>query len=183
MFNVDQLSLDATPVERDWSEGWGDAWESYEAPTCTECGGYARWDEAAWEWRCADHGPVEDRGDGDGPMVNYAYPLPDLGAADNVYDAADRIRDLPLCIIERDGEYELALTGGGMDLSWEICEAYLRLGFAPPLAFCELPRMAGRGSSERDREIIAACRFSVTVAVDRARQVIAHLDRIERDAA
>lgn len=186
MRNVTQLSpaaLGAAPVERDWSEGcWGDAWEYYAAPSCEACGEYARWDEAAWAWRCADHGPVEGHGD-EGPMMNYAYPLPSLGIAEGPHDAADRIRDLPLCIVERDGEYELALTGAGMDFSWEICAAYMRLGFLPPLAFCAVPRMAGRGQSERDREIIAACRSSATVAGNRARQVIAHLDRIERDVA
>jgi hypothetical protein len=109
-------------------------------------------------------------------MMNYAYPLESLridmrgtllgdsvpdsigahGFPTTVHEAAHALRGLPLCIIERlDGEgYELALTGGGMDLSWEICEAFVRLGFLPPVHFCDLPDM-GRTLAFKPYEVPA----------------------------
>lgn len=154
-------ALDVRPVRRDWSEGYGESWDFIEVPVCDLCGEYARWDADEHEWRCPEH-EAGELWPGASPMMNFAYPLPDLGVAADVYDAADRIHDLPLCVVSRDGGYELALTGGGMDLSWEICEAFMRLGFLPPFHFCELPGMAGRGQSPRDRAIIAACRRAVS---------------------
>jgi len=44
-----------------------------------------------------------------------------------------------------------------MDLSWQICEAYMRLGFYPPIHF-RLPRMAGKTLTARNKRIIRACK-------------------------
>jgi hypothetical protein len=107
----------------------------------------------------------------EGPMMNSYWPL---GQRVDPQEAARDIRNLPLCVVEF-GEamqdrgapgYALALTGGGTDLSWEIAEAYIRLGYLPPVAL-GLPAMSGRadrseyGNMERDRRIIRACRASV----------------------
>lgn len=109
----------------------------------------------------------------EGPMMNYRYPLGDgsdhIGSwgyrGDAVY-AAYRLRDLPLCVTGYDEEIALALTGGGMDLSWEIVEAFTLLGWLPPVYF-NLPGMAGRGSSETDLYLIAAVDRSLEVMVER----------------
>lgn len=95
--------------------------------------------------------------------------------------AARAIADLPLCVVELDDEMGLALTGGGMDLRWEICEAYTRLGLLPPVDMCELPGMADRGESEGDRYIIAACKRSCELL----RRWIAHtmMDLDQRHSA
>jgi hypothetical protein len=113
-----------------------------------------------WEtWRCPNAEckqfgeEVDSYESAEGPMMNYYYPLPSLPGSE--YDAAYTIRDLPLCIVrnlENDTmptDYALALTGGGMDLSWEICEAFMRLGFLPPMAFADLPAIAGRGDKAK----------------------------------
>jgi len=77
------------------------------------------------------------------PQMNYAYPLP--GGADPGSLQAELIEHhLPLCVVELDGEPVMALTGGGMDLSWEICRAYMVAGFMPPYHWAKrLPAMAG----------------------------------------
>jgi hypothetical protein len=112
------------------------------------------------------------------PMMNYFYPLPDesrYGGALDKYDA-QAIINLPLCLVNLEtGEYGLALTGGGMDLSWEICEAYIRLGYLPPFHFCDLPRMAGRGTSARDRAIIRGCKRSCDITIGWGQQTKKHL--------
>lgn len=96
------------------------------------------------------------------PMMNFAYPIAGLSCSPE--EAQAKLCGRPVVVVILDGEPVLALSGGGMDFSWEICEAYCRLGMRPPLEFCRLPRMAGRGESERDRAIIAACYESATIA-------------------
>jgi hypothetical protein len=168
--NLSCASIDVKPIDYDWSDEnhpYGEAWDFWEAGDCTKCGKYAVVSSSD-----ETHSDVDDESecDGtiqanvDGPMNSYYYPLPGL-----VRDDALKIAHLPLCIVEVDGETGLALTGGGMDLSWEICEAFMLLGELPPLHFADLPGMAGRGTSERDRWIIAGCLQSCAVAVGWAR--------------
>jgi hypothetical protein len=96
----------------------------------------------------------------EGPMMNYYYPVKLYDCA----DAARKIAHLPLCVVEmRDGETGLALTGGGMDLSWEICEAFICLGYYPPAHFCDLPEMADKYMNERTLKIIKACQESCRI--------------------
>jgi hypothetical protein len=80
----------------------------------------------------------------EGPMMNYWYPLEGISDETEASEAALGLSGLPLCVVEVDGSYGLALTGGGMDLSWEIAEAYVRLGMLPPVHFADLPSMAGK---------------------------------------
>ena len=109
--------------------------------------------------------------------MSYYYPLCESEL--DVERTARAIRHLPLCVVEwvKDGGYALALTGGGMDLSWEICEAFMRLGYLPPTRF-EPPAMAGRGTSSKDRWILRgylrACRVQrawLARKAERAREV------------
>jgi hypothetical protein len=101
----------------------------------------------------------------EGPMMNYYYPV-DL---DDLDEAAKLIVDTPLCAVNVHGQTGLALTGGGMDLSWEICEAFLLLGFAPPAHFAgNLPRMSGRGKSRLDKKILQGCVKSLEAVSHRA---------------
>lgn len=100
----------------------------------------------------------------EGPMMSSWYAC----SIEDPIKAAALIIDLPLCVVEVDGAYGLALTGGGMDLSWEICAAFIALGFLPPYNYADLPGMAGRGRSESDKLIIAACLQTMQVTADRA---------------
>lgn len=179
-------ALEVESVQYDWSESvdeYGEAsWDSIAVPICDECGEYARWDNAEHEWICENEecdlrGGEVDPLNADGPMMNYYYPLPRFGLG--WYQAADKIRDLPLCLVyfddDRTDAYALALTGGGMDLSWEICEAFMRLGYLPPAHFADLPSMAGVGETEREREIVAACVESLTVQAERLSNRAEHM--------
>lgn len=190
--NLYVSAIGVKPVNVDWSEGYAETWRSYEAPSCPECDAYAVWDSEENEWRCPKTGcdlnlaetEIEDE-DATGPVMNYAYPLEDLGRFEDGNEAASAIPDLPLCIVGEEGrddatpwggEWALALTGGGMDLSWEICEAFMRLGFLPPTHFADLPRFAGRPSGEVDTWIIHGCLRSFEVAEFQAVSAIKRLN-------
>ena len=115
------------------------------------------------------------------PMMNYVYPVTLNMSPEQAQDILAR-NHTSLTIVYLHGEAYLALAGGGMDFSWEICEAYTLLGQLPPVHFCDLPGMAGRGQSDRDKAIIAACRQSVTTAQRWLGQTLDTLDRIEKGA-
>jgi hypothetical protein len=118
--------------------------------------GLVEWAEANGFTACPRQGEgYNDFDSAEGPMMNYRYQIDDDVY---IYDSAHLIADLPLCLVqdhEEDDNVYLALTGGGMDLSWEICEAYVRLGYLPPSHF-ELPEMAGKKLNERNARILAA---------------------------
>lgn len=102
----------------------------------------------------------------EGPMMNYWYPFESITDQDEATGAAAKIADLPLCVVEVQGSYGLALTGGGMNMSWYIVGAYVRLGYLPPLHF-----VSGIGSpvdeAGADRAtLIAACLRTLDVARD-----------------
>lgn len=109
------------------------------------------------------------------PMMNYAYPLPS-GQGFEPASAQARLMSVGcVVVVMLDDEPHLALSGGGMDLSWEICHAFLVLGFRPPLHFSELPQMAGRGSSDGDLAILGACLESAEIAARWAGNVVERL--------
>ena len=105
----------------------------------------------------------------EGPMMNWAYPIVLVGRMDQV-DAARAIVDLPLCLVDHpDHGLVLALTGGGMDLSWDICRAYVALGQLPPMHFTP-PRFGGLRLDESTGPALAAFWRSATIAETWARQ-------------
>jgi hypothetical protein len=194
-------SIGATPIDMDWSQetmnydGLDDekGWQFWEAQECQECGVRKVFHNGGGDER---HRDISERSKcegyysmAEGPMMNYWYPIkdePDLDPA----KAALAIHDLPLCVVQVSGNWGFALTGGGMDLSWEICEAYTRIGQLPPVHFCNLPRMAGRGpnigsygDAKRDAYIMAACRASVRVQMMRAKWALKHLRDMSVKAA
>lgn len=93
-----------------------------------------------------------NRGSFEGPMMNYFYLLERGGYGSRAIDLtqwAAKLDGLPLCAVELDGDYGLALTGGGMDLGWEVAEAHLRLGYRVP-TWIDLPAMAQGGRLGKD---------------------------------
>lgn len=178
-------SINTKPINYDWSEGYAETWEYFEASVCEGCDlpvtntrGGERHRDIDSDSECEGHVPSNE-----GPMMNYYYPLEKLQTS--IEDAQIALIDLPLCIVEfqdSSENYALALTGGGMDLSWEICEAFMRLGYLPPLHFADLPRMSGRGVSRKDRWIIAGCRRSASIARGWAASTIKHLREISKAA-
>lgn len=180
---IDSLNYGAewSPQERDWSEGYGDEWEYIAASRCEECdeivlgvtdGDYPTHAEAT-EYgdepsTCEGHVPGAD-----GPMMNSLYPL----ELDDAEGAARAIVDLPLVVVT-DGRGEvlgLALTGGGMDMSWDIAEAYMRLGYLPPVGL-RLPIFAGQEATPKNRWMIEGLRRSISGARDRLDRDLEDLD-------
>lgn len=144
---------------------------------------YVDREDQGWEKLIEMHGlepeVFDDDGDEDGwtPMMNYAYPLPSGVRTGETWHRAMRCTT----VVEIGGESYLALTGGGMDLSWEIVETYLRCGYLPPAYFARrLPRMGSRGASETDRAILEACRLSLRYVASCAAQGLEDLDRVEQ---
>jgi hypothetical protein len=179
--NVDELSceaVDVKPIDYDWDgEKFGDEWDFSEASRCEKCGAVliSRGDNK--------HSDIDSDSDCDGyvspsegPMMSCFYPV-DI----DLESAAEKLVDLPLCAVSVNGKTGLALTGGGMDLSWEICEAFMILGMLPPVHF-ELPGISGRGTSEKDKWIIAGCRAALQTVVERMSGRIERLDRLAKDA-
>jgi hypothetical protein len=166
--DLDKLScdsIDSTPRDIDWREAYGEYGEGYtvfEAVECSECGetilanghGEERHNDIEYESECEGYVVSE------GPLMNYWYPV-DI---DDVEQAALDISHLPLCVVQfENGETGIALTGAGMDFTWEICAAFIALGKLPPTHFCDLPRMAGQERSSSWRDIVAACKKSLDI--------------------
>lgn len=174
-------AVDLRASSFDFGEGYGERWEFQDSDTCSECAkrllitspGEQRHYEVNYKSKCRGYVSSE------GPMMNFIYPLPWKN-----YDA--KLLRGPLCLVTYDSEgggehkWGLALMGGGMDLTWEICEAYMRLNYLPPASFAAtLPSFAGCGVSERDQWIIAACRESARVVMRDTRRTLARLKTLE----
>lgn len=190
---VDDLKFgcdDALSREYDWGDHL-DQWAAYEASdiecdcgfegTAVSTNGIANCPE------CDEHFDSYD----DGPMMAYFYPLPDFGRF-RAEDAA-KLEGLPLCLVQFTAggwddynspddslpEWALALTGGGMDLSWEIAEAHMRLGYLPPLFTSRLPRFAGKDyGSPRNQWIIAGCKRTAETTAATAQRVVEDLNNL-----
>jgi hypothetical protein len=177
-----------------WDEHTGDyRYDVWEAVQCDECGkwvvmhgdGESRHSDYDRNWDSDDF--EESACDGylysEGAIMSYAYPI-DLK---RIYNNADRaallIAHLPLCLIEMDGDYYLALTGGGMDLSWEIAEAYMRLGYLPPTQFSDLPLYAGQDLNGTRRWILRGMRRSLNLQINWAKSDLARLNHVTRQLA
>ena len=96
------------------------------------------------------------------PMMNYYYEI-DLRRqeAESVQARIDRYGGC--CILVNIGEEpKLCLSGGGMDLTWEIAWSYILCGQLPPTKYCDLPDQC-EPLSRRNRLIIKACRKSIQV--------------------
>lgn len=179
-------AVDAEPRHVDWSDApnadYDDsadnakqrlAWRAWEAQRCETCGAVLvlTTGEGGESHRAmADRHDDEDERDkarecegyiglSEGPMMNTFWPA-DFRPL-SCEDAAARIADVPLCVVELDGETGFALTGGGMDLSWEIAHAYMLAGMYPPVSV-RLPAMASR-FGPRERWIVAGMRASYRI--------------------
>lgn len=103
------------------------------------------------------------------PLMNYAYPLPGEHRDPSELQSILESNSMgSVVVVLLDGEPVLSLSGGGMDLSLEICAAYVALGYYPPAHFAgRLPRMAfGAGwiPSELFVRTVQACAESCRIA-------------------
>lgn len=118
------------------------------------------------ETPCTGHIPLFE-----GPMMNYFYPCP----FPDSQEAAKAIQHLPLCAVEfSSGDTGFALTAGGMDMSWEICAAYVACGFLPPaeltLSYLACNLVAWK------RDTAAALKRSYEIRISRTERAIEGLD-------
>jgi hypothetical protein len=156
------------PINFDWSEGYLETWDYMEAVECeneivgpelkggTWCGEVA----IAGNYCPSCGGDIDF---GEGPMMSYYY-IVNFRRVGGMQDAALALVGLPLCPVRIANEIDaIALTGGGMDLSWEIAEAYTRLGYLPPVHFARLPRMAGMTWNKRTKRVVKAALKSIEV--------------------
>lgn len=150
--------LDVRPRRHTWdNDAYGDEWDFYDVGTADDGAAVRSWEPDEVE-RHHMEGALA------GPVGNFVY---EVDVDTDLQDAAMRLEGLPVCVIEIDDadgmtEVGMALTGGGMDLSWEIAEAYMRLGHLPPAHFAELPAMAGMPASDDNLKIVEACERSLT---------------------
>lgn len=190
-------SVGVQPVNRDWSLGYQEQWDWIRVPRCHMCGAEcSEYDtEIATEGgdliaigrdccadpKCAGFGEEALESEDAGPMMNYSYELPaKCWGAREAWTRADagKIAHLPLVIVFFNGDPSdaaLALSGGGMDLSWEICQAFMRLGFLPPAHFAALPKMAGMPATDVHLWVIAGCKQSLGCQRDWADSALARL--------
>jgi hypothetical protein len=119
------------------------------------------------------------------PMMNYLYPLEDFERRKTRFSdkelkkALDEAGSVTLIRRNDDGEYYLALSGGGMDLSWDICAAYVNLSYLPPFTFCEeLPEYSGEKYNDaKHQNVIFACQRSVSFVEARAKRAQQELQK------
>lgn len=117
----------------------------------------------------------------EGPMMNYWYPINDNAGeyGKDPLDLAAKIGHLPLCVVEVEDNLGLALTGGGMDLSWQICAAFVALGMAPPVHFAHLPAMAETWTEDRHERVYEAMRRSLEVQIGQHERALAELGNLK----
>ncbi|SMB96790.1 hypothetical protein SAMN00808754_1652 [Thermanaeromonas toyohensis ToBE] len=123
---------------------------------------YYNWDEHDGEWYVVY--PVYGEGLEDEnvyePMMNYYYPLPRVAGDPKRLANILHQKHLPLALVcfPETKSYALALTAGGMDLTWEICFGYILAGYLPPFYFCDLPQYPGMRANGWRRLVLSACR-------------------------
>jgi hypothetical protein len=119
------------------------------------------------------------------PIYNERYGLPTTKRYGT--EEADELHSVSLTIVAfgengwGDVKHYLALTGAGMDFTWDIAEAYMLLGFLPPVIFCDLPRMAGYGKSELHQWVIAGCKRALSMECESLMRTIARLNAFNEE--
>lgn len=114
------------------------------------------------------------------PIMNYAYPVTLRHNAD-LPSLATKIEAMAGCVtlVEVDEQCYLALTGGGMDLSWNICAAFIACNLMPPLKYLDgLPAMHNAESIQTNlpqgvAQLVLDC---MPVAADCLRHLADRLD-------
>lgn len=167
----DTRSYDFYNERRDF-ESEGKGWRIHEGMDtgrmeCPKCEGAAEECEA-----CDGEGGIETESAGEWqPAMNLLYPLP--GNFEVPGDWREALCNMT--IVQVDGEPYLALTGGGMDMTWYIVETYMRLGLYPPFGHTDLPAGHDEGLSADGMEIVKACQKSVECMAARASRRLDHL--------
>ena len=103
------------------------------------------------------------------PLMRYVYPLEREFSYEEARQLQARLLISPWSIIVVElitafgSEHALALTGGGMDMTWDICGGYVVAGMLPPFAHCRLPNFAGQRATAANLLVRDAVRRSIEV--------------------
>lgn len=147
---------------------------------CTKHYGFHNHDNPT-EWAVAFRRTEEERQrERFEPMINTLWPLPDrFDVPDDVRDRLDNMTVVE--VSEDDGlNHYLALTGGGMDMSWSIARTYVFLGYLPPSTLGKLPGMGGMDyDAPENRRARLALRKSHSLMRDRLAGYIRDLDALD----
>lgn len=191
--DLSAAAVDAKPVDFDWSEGYGETWDivlpntySWTKEECLswidgeslELSDLLLDDDAELD---AIREKIRERMDEDSdrftPVMSYYYPLPGLSMkAEDAQTILDN-SSCALAVVLVGDEPVMALTGGGMDFSWDICRAYMLLGFLPPTHF-QPPEMGGMKLDARTRWVLAGYRRSCQVELMWARNRLKNVQRV-----
>jgi hypothetical protein len=133
------------------------------------------------DWRECVRDKMPDQADRYTPMMNYLYPLPDFRMDPSKAQALLDTEGGAVCVVDVGGETYMALTGGGMDMSWDIAHGYMLLGYYPPLDYCNLPDFAGQRASEKNLWIVQGCLRSCEIARSTAKNRIEHLRQLKKN--
>ena len=118
------------------------------------------------------------------PAMYTVWSLEGAGPPSELQDTLLWKAPGPVCVVNfvEDGAV-LALTGGGMDLSWELCHAYVVLGFLPP-AVLSSNLLQGAGEVEWQGwryDVLRAAYLGVALLYERAEQRVQRFrQRMER---
>jgi len=110
------------------------------------------------------------------PMINFLYPLPGLNMDPST--AQVRLIGFNVVVVLVDEKPFLAPSACGVNLSWDVCNAYITLGYHPPISFSDLPDM-GLSPDRKEIAIIAAMITSVERARSHQSQAISCLRDLE----
>lgn len=139
-------------------------------------------EEATEEANAKLHELYDENGDFQ-PMMNYYYPLDAYHWREDPEGLQARL-DLfgGACLLaEMDDKVVLTLMGGGMDLTWDICLAYILAGCLPPAHFAsDLPEFAGMKLDTKHRIILAACERSLRGMIERQERGLQRLRSVRK---
>ena len=166
--------IDCQPVNFDLSEVEYRWWEGLRCENCSTR--YIATEQTSHCPKCGDENFVY------GPVFNYSYPI-EIDRVGRFYNGNDEdeeltdeekaamlLADLPLALLEMGDSYFLNLTGGGQDLSWEICEGFMVLGYLPPTHFANLPRFAGAWLDARRKWVLSGISRALRIQLNWTRQ-------------
>jgi hypothetical protein len=109
-----------------------------------------------------------------GPINNGMWVLErvtdDYIDRENIITQAGKLKNLNVAVVHGGGYLGLALTGGGMDLSWQVAAAHVRLGYYPPTNLGS--HNLGYGISQLGHEEAVTVAEAMVEEMERARRVL-----------